>query len=423
MTIRTVGPNSTYPSIAAAVAASAAGDIISLENRYSNERAVLTVQDLTVTGASTSRNIELVLGAGINDVTLDGLAHIRVLDNTASNTITGNGANNYFLVSGGADVVHGGDGRDRLTVDYRDAVTSVVATAGSVTHGETNSVTFDGFEDLSISGGSAPDNLTVGDGDHWLNSGGGNDTVTAGAGYTDIKTEGGDDTITAVGGVVYSGPGNDTISITDGGRVSAGSGNDTVTTGDGDNYVGGEEGDDTVTTGGGDDRVGGGEGDDFVRAGAGNDTLMGGYDADTLSGGSGADRLFGERGKDVLNGSLDNDMLIGGRDADVLNGGGGADVFRFDDLDSLLGARDLIGDLNEVEDTIDLSRIDADVTVAGDQSFVLVDRFSGAAGEATVRYNRDTNVSRLVLDTDGDGAADIAIIARGDQSGFDNFVL
>ncbi|MEJ5991242.1 calcium-binding protein [Ramlibacter sp. PS3R-8] len=423
MTIRKVGPNSTYPTIAAAVDASAAGDIIRLETRYSNERAVLTVEDLTVMGGPTSRNIELVLGVEINDVTLDGLADIRVLDNTDSNIITGNGGDTSVWVSGGADVVHGGDGRDRLVIDYRGAVTSVVATAGSVTHGETNSVTFDGFEDLTISGGSAPDNLTVGDGDHWLNSGGGNDTVTAGAGYTDIKTEGGDDTITAVGGVVYSGPGNDTISITDGGSVSAGSGNDTVTTGDGDTFVGGEEGDDTVTTGGGDDFVDGGEGDDFVRAGAGDDTLMGSYGADTLSGGRGADRLIGERGKDVLNGSLDNDTLIGGRDKDVLNGGRGADVFRFDDLDSLLGATDLIGDLNEVEDTIDLSRIDADVTAAGDQSFVLVGRFSGTAGEANLRYVAADDVTRLTMDTDGDGAANIAIVAAGDHRTFDSFVL
>jgi Ca2+-binding RTX toxin-like protein len=150
MTIRTVGPNSTYRTIAAAVDASAAGDIISLEDRYSNERAVLTVQDLTVMGGPTSRNIELVLGVGINDVTLDGLANIRVLDNTGSNTITGNDGNNGLWVSGGADVVHGGDGRDRLVVDYRGAVTSVVATAGSVTDGGTNSVTFDGIEDLAM---------------------------------------------------------------------------------------------------------------------------------------------------------------------------------------------------------------------------------------------------------------------------------
>jgi hypothetical protein len=57
MTIRTVGPTSTYPTIAAAVGAAAAGDIIQLEAGYSNERAVLTVQDLTVTGGASSLNI------------------------------------------------------------------------------------------------------------------------------------------------------------------------------------------------------------------------------------------------------------------------------------------------------------------------------------------------------------------------------
>jgi serralysin len=532
MTIRTVGPNSTYPTIAAAVAASAAGDIISLEAGYSYERAVLTVQDLTVMGGLTSRNIELVLGVGIHDVTLDGLADIEVLDNTGSNIITGNGGNNWVHVSGGADVVHGGDGRDRLHVDYRDAVTSVVATAGSITDGGSNSVTFDAVEYLVISTGSGADNLAVGDGDLWLNSGGGNDTITAGAGFTEIETEDGDDTITAVGGLVKAGPGNDTISIGDGGHVRGGSGNDTVTTGDGDNIVSGDEGDDTVTTGGGDDsvsdglgddtlktgsgddrvlirggidtadagaghdlltvgflqlrtnvtvsisagsvvkgysgmaadatgnhsvsftgfeqfdiytgagdddvRIGAGDdtvraggGDDFVRAGAGNDQLDGGIGADTLGGGLGddymvggytSDKLSGGRGEDFLSGGYGADTLSGGRGADVLWGSQGANVFVFDDLDSNVGDSDLIEDL-KARDTIDLSRIDADTTSAGNQAFDFVATFSRTAGEATLRYQAGGDVTRLILDTDGDAKADIVIIAAGDQREFSNFVL
>jgi hypothetical protein len=63
------------------------------------------------------------------------------------------------------------------------------------------------------------------------------------------------------------------------------------------------------------------------------------------------------------------------------------------------------------------------VTAAGDQAFVLVDGFSGAAGEAVLRYQADDRVTRLALDTDGDGAADIAIIATGNHSTFENFVL
>jgi Ca2+-binding RTX toxin-like protein len=529
MTIRKVGPNSTYPTIAAAVAAAAAGDIIRLEQGYSNERGVvITVQDLTVTGAATSSLIELVLGEGINDVTLDGLSRIQVRDNAGSNIITGNGGGNLVHVSGGADVVHGGDGHDRIEIVYREAMTTVFATAGSVTDGGTNSVTFDGFEDITIVSGSAPDNLTVGDGDHWINPGGGNDTVVAGEGYNQIDTEGGDDHITAESGVVYAGPGNDTIWIEGsnrfGGFVSAGSGNDTVTTGDGDNFAHGEEGDDTITTGGGDDYVtdgsgddilntGGGDdsvrifgggidtadggaghdllyldrwhrrtdvtvgisagsavegysglaadatgrhslsftgfeqfdiwtgagdddvrigagndtvrsggGDDYVQGGAGNDHLSSSDGADTLSGGDGDDTIWGGGAADILSGGRGDDYLWGGGGSDTLSGGRGADVFVLDDLESTVGASDVIEDL-QARDTIDLWLIDANTTSAGDQAFNLVATFSGTAGEASLRYRADRDVTRLILDTDGDANADIVIIATGNHRDFSNFVL
>jgi Ca2+-binding RTX toxin-like protein len=545
MTIRTVGPNATYPTIAAAVAASAAGDTIRLGRVDSYERAELTVENLTVTApADAFFHIDLVLGPGINDVTLGGLADIfTVVDNSGSNTITGNGGSNTVVVSGGTDVVHGGEGRDHLGIDYRAAVTSVVATANSVTDGGANSVTFDGFEVISIRGGSAADTLTVGDGDHFLYSGGGNDTITAGAGDTDIDSGGGDDSITAVGGEVRGGNGKDTIHIVNGGYVDAGPGNDTVTTGDGDNGVDGGAGDDTVTTGAGDDNVSGGHGndtlksgggddnvffgdrgidtadagaghdqlwlnlhelqtnftvsisagsavggyaglaadatgqyslsftgfehfevntgagdddvrigagndtvrsaggDDLVRAGAGDDYVLGGSGTDTVSGGAGddyisgdgyfpevfggfgaADLLRGGRGDDGLSGAYGADTLIGGRGADGLQGWLGADVFLFDDLDSTVGASDVIFDL-EARDTIDLSRIDADTTSAANQAFNFVATLSGTAGEATLRYEAGDRATRLILDTDGDGNADIRIIATGDHSDFSNFVL
>lgn len=481
MTIRKVGPNSIYPTIAAAVAAAAEGDIIRMEAGYTYERAVLTVQNLTVTGGDAELRIDLELGAGIDNVTLRGPANITVWDNAGSNVITGNRGGNQVHVSGGTDVVHGGDGHDELFVDYL-AATSVVATGGTVTDGGTNSVTFSAVEFVVISTGSGDDSLTTDDRDYMLRSGGGNDTIAAGGGRNIVEAGAGNDTVT-------TGNDNDMVFVSEG--------DDTVTTGGGDDYVVSGAGHDTVKTGGGDDNVviGGGmdtadagvgrdllsvnygdletdvtvsigagsvakgysglvadvignhsvsftrfedfliqsgSGDDDVRVGGGNDTIWGNGGNDVLHAGAGnddlygdrdGDRLIGGRGEDALNGGLGADTLIGGRGEDVLTGSLGADVFRFDDLDSLLGAKDLIQDLNEVEDTIDLSRIDADVTPAGDQAFVLVDRFSGAAGEATLRYRAGDDVTRLILDTDGDARADIVIIAAGDQRDFGNFVL
>jgi Ca2+-binding RTX toxin-like protein len=463
MTIRTVGPSATYPTIAAAVAASAAGDIIRLAAGYSNERAVLTVQDLSVQGTASSVNIDLELGTGIGNVTLGGLADIEVWDNSGNNNITGNGGDNLLRVTGGADVVIGGGGLDRLVINYADAVAAVTGTITSVTDGGTNSVTFDAsVEDFVIYTGSGNDTITAGDGDNRVRSGSGNDTVTTGQGSS----------------VIDAGAGNDTVTTGDGGNmVEAGSGDNTVTTGAGADIVSSGGGNDTLSTGSGADTVqvsGGidtanaGLGSDLLKVdyadlmtnvtgslsagsvtegytgavadttvnsvsftgverfqittGGGNDDVRTGGGNDTLSGGNGNDYLFGGAGNDILIGGGDADTLGGGRGKDVLAGGQGADLFRFDDLDSAINAQDRITDL-ETGDTIDLSRIDADVNAAGDQAFVLVDSFSGTAGEALVVYQAGANITRLVLDTDGDGAANIAIIAAGDHRTFDSYVL
>jgi Ca2+-binding RTX toxin-like protein len=462
MTIRNVGPGATYPSIAAAVAAAAAGDTIALAPGYSDELAVLTVQDLTVQGAASSLNISLELGVGIGNVTLGGLADIDVWDNSGNNNITGNAGANNVRVSSGADVVLGGGGVDRLMVNYADTVTSVTGTVGGVTDGGTHSVTFEGVEDFVILTGSGTDTLTTGDGDNVLRSGAGNDTITTGHGNSRID----------------SGAGNDTVTTGDGNNNVNGSGGDnTITTGAGDDLVSSARGDDTLITGSGNDVVQARGGNDTADAGTGSDllevnyghlltnvtgslssgTLPVGYSGlvadaagnsvsfvgverfdittgagddrvhtgggtDTIQAGMGQDFLNGGGGNDTLRGGGNADTLVGGRGADELIGGTGSDRFRFDDLDSAPGASDLIVDLQDT-DVIDLSRIDADVSAGGDQAFALVGSFSGTAGEAVITYQAAGDLSRLSLDTDGDGSADIAISLVGDHRGFDSFLL
>ena len=487
MTIRNVGPNSTYPTIAAAVAASAAVDIIRLEDRYSNERAVLTVEDLTVMGGASSRNIDLVLGAGIKDVTLAGLADIEVFDNRRSNTITGNGGDNELHVSGGTDVVLGGAGRDRLEINYSDATTSVIGTMTGVTDGGTDSVTFDSsVEDFTIVTGSGDDTITAGDGRNNIEAWTGNNTIRVGDGRNIVYTSDGDDTVT-------TGDGDNTVSVHSGNNmVTTGAGNDSI-------YTNGEE-DDTLVSGAGADFVQVTGGIDTVDAGVGHDVLYVNYagwntnvtasliagnrangysgmveDAggnsvsftgvedffistgdiydfndylqtgagnDTLKGGGGNDTLRGAGGDDELNGGLGDDILVGGADQDELYGGGGddtligslgrdrlfgddgADTFRFRDPDfDVAYSGDTIIYLDGT-DTIDLSRIDADVTAAGDQAFVFVDSFSGKAGEATISTMSGIGFPTvLAFDTDGDRAADITITIVPAYPGFDNFVL
>lgn len=141
--------------------------------------------------------------------------------------------------------------------------------------------------------------------------------------------------------------------------------------------------------GGGDDKLMGRTGADFLLGGTGNDVLMGndgtnaaettpavGLD-DRLYGEAGNDRLFGDAGNDflsggndddILSGGLGNDMLLGGLGNDVLTGGAGADTFIFQAMSEMPKA-DRITDFQQGLDKIDLSAIDANPFVAGDQSF------------------------------------------------------
>jgi serralysin len=110
-----------------------------------------------------------------------------------------------------------------------------------------------------------------------------------------------------------------------------------------------------------------------VVGGSGDDRLRGNAANNRLKGGDGDDKLIGDEGAD---------LLLGGDGSNVLIGGQGGDVFRFVAAsDSSPGSVDWIvagGDAPAFErpgsgsgDLIDLSRIDADETLAGDQAFIL----------------------------------------------------
>ncbi len=185
----------------------------------------------------------------------------------------------------------------------------------------------------------------------------------------------GDDTVYAGSGddTVHTGAGDDTI--------YGGSGNDRITAGDDDDFLSGGSGNDTLKGGNGVDELQGGTGNDTLYGGAGIDILFGGADDDILFGdGDGASAS--NQGRDTLNGGYGNDILIGGGKADSLTGGAGADTFRFQAASDLgLGHTDIIQDFSRAQlDRIDLSGIDANTTLAGNQAFRLVDGPSGEAG-------------------------------------------
>ena len=130
-----------------------------------------------------------------------------------------------------------------------------------------------------------------------------------------------------------------------------------------------------------------------------NNTLTGNAAANTLNGGAGNDTILGLAG---------NDLLTGGNGTDKLTGGAGADTFDFNALiESIKGnTRDSITDFTHSQaDKIDLSGIDANIKVAGDQGFTYIaaKAFTGVAGQL------DYVKGILAGDTNGDKVADFEI--------------
>ena len=235
MAILTVGPNSTFSTIADAMldAGTGPGDTIQLESGYSNETATVLFNNMTVFGDATSTGIVLQLTSTptIATFTLTGTAPINVLDaaDADGNGIVGNDGDNVITVIDGADAVTGGLGNDRLVVDYQAAIGAVTgdSTSNFAEAGGSRLVTITNgtFEHFTITTGSGADTITTGAGDDIINTGEGAGTVTAGQGANKITGGSGADTITALdgGNIIDGGDGANTI--------TSGGGNDVILSG------------------------------------------------------------------------------------------------------------------------------------------------------------------------------------------------
>jgi len=145
---------------------------------------------------------------------------------------------------------------------------------------------------------------------------------------------------------------------------------------------------------------------------SGNDVITGKESNDKLLGLAGNDTLDGASGDDVLNGDVGNDVLIGGAGKDKLTGGAGADTFKFASAnESTFWSMDIITDFKKSQgDKIDLSAIDSNANVAGDQAFKLVSAF---LADATGQLYFDTKTHILYGSTDADSAPEFAITLNG----------
>lgn len=150
-------------------------------------------------------------------------------------------------------------------------------------------------------------------------------------------------------------------------------------------------------------------------------TIFSGHDLVTLSAGNdsfhgygGDDRISGGRGNDTLWGDFGNDVLNGGLGADLLYGGAGRDIFDFDTIrDTTVAAagRDTISGFVRGSDRIDLSSIDANIRVGGNQSFVYHPASARHGYDVwTVKSGADVIVYG---DVDGLPGADFSILVKG----------
>jgi Ca2+-binding RTX toxin-like protein len=458
MAILTVGKNSTFKTIKAAMNHAVDGDTIQLQAGYRNETATVTHQGMTVTGGATSTGIVLHLAAGvpIATFTLAGTAPINVFDNAAGGGIVGNDGNNVVTVTDGVDAVNGGVGLvDRLVVDYHLGSTAVTGDSTSnFADASGRLVTINGgFENFTILTGAGVDTITTGAGDDIINTGEGASTVTAGAGANRITGGTGSDTITALdgGNVVDGGDGANTITtgggidIITGGlgadTVNAGGGNDIITVRGGADTIHGEAAVDrlvvnyaastsVVTMVAPAGTVGAGHngtiadvsGNNTVYDGIENFTITSGTANDVITTGGGADVVTGMGGRDTLVGGAGIDRLVGGASGDTLTGGADHDVFDFNKVKEsvkALAGRDVITDFVHRVDDLDFRTIDADKTTSGNQHFDFIGNagFSGQAGELHfVKHNRPGTVNDKTFvegDVNGDGKADFRVELTG----------
>ena len=149
---------------------------------------------------------------------------------------------------------------------------------------------------------------------------------------------------------------------------------------------------------------------------AGDDFLRGTSGRDLIRGRAGDDRLWGRPDDDVLMGDAGADVLAGKGGLDQMIGGKGADRFLLRDVDDAPATgpdHDEVLDFRRGQgDKLDLSPIDADRTMTGNQAFHFVgdcDFF----GPGQLRYQATADGDFLVSgNIDTDPTADFAFVVR-----------
>jgi Ca2+-binding RTX toxin-like protein len=339
--------NDSVTAVAGTLDGGSGLDYLTLD--LSTQTANLNLSDLTninISGVVTAINFEgfsITTGSGNDIVTHSGIVNGAVL---RTNDVIRTGAGNDIInagLGGGSindgDTVYGGDGIDRLIVDYSVGDTgtgmrfngsSIYGTAtrevSSTNNTRLDFIGFHDIEEFTVIGTSKDDTINTVGGNDIINSGAGNDTIYTGDGNDTIDGGAGNDTIDGGAGndVMTGGTGNDTYIVDSTGDIVTETSTlsteiDTVKASI--TYTLGANLENLILTGSAaingtgnslNNQLTGNQGNNILNGGAGNDTLDGGNGDDTLEGGAGNDTLIASSGKDVMRGGTGNDTYIVG---------------------------------------------------------------------------------------------------------------
>jgi Ca2+-binding RTX toxin-like protein len=371
---------------------------------------------MAVINGTSSNNIlngtilnDEIYGLGGNDQLFGDRGNDSLFGGAGNDTLRGGVGEDQLDGGTGADNMNGGDGEDVYIVDNvgdvaRESFDDGPAGERDVVYSSVTHTLGFGIEHLILTGIAAIDG--TGNADSNLISGNDANNVLSGGDGTDfLRGNGGDDVLD--GGkqndVMDGGEGNDTYLVDQPDDIAeelSSGGVDTVSA-----YVTYRlrEGIENLnliwspifTTG-----------IDGVGNGVGN--IIGGNIADN--------ELWGLDGNDTLNGMEGDDSLIGGTGADTLTGGLGVDTFIYNSVrDTISGAnRDIITDFDGAGagfgDVINLSGMDANALVAGNQAFTYIGNATfTAAGQ--LRYNTQSGI--LSGSTDADATSEFQILLVG----------
>ena len=382
--------------------------------------ALTSAQNTVGAGTDTLTGFENLTGSAFDD-TLTG--------NTGNNVLSGLDGNDTLNGGAGADTLIGGKGNDVYVVDNVGDVVNETGGDGidtvqsSITFSLADAVHVKGdVENLTLTGSSAIN----GTGNALANVITGNDANNTIAGL------GGADTLDGGGGIDTATYAASSAGVNVSLMTGLGSGGDA----EGDTLINFEN----LTGSNFDDTLEGNVGNNILKGGLGINTVS--YEhasagvtvnlaltsaqntvstgTDTLTGfqnltGSGfADTLLGTSGANTINGGAGDDKITGGGGADILAGGSGADTFIYKALsDSAPATPDTITDFVHGTDLIDLSLLDSNTALSGNQAFLWGGQNANVVANS-VTWHEDGVNTIVQADVNGNtAAAELAITLTG----------